>query len=328
MKGRISHSRHSRFRAILIFLACTATAALTLSAALLFHLFFSDAFTKSEILTVPDLSGAILPNHLPAETSGFQIVRIDRYDDTPAGTVLGQSPAAGSKRKYVPKKRYVTLTLYVSKGPETEVIPSVIGSHIDTAVCELLSLGFSCKRIERFDNAPAGEVISQSHVAGTVLQKGETVILTVSKGEKYRKVRVPTLSGLSPVEARSLAEAIGLRIGKVSYSETAAEGEQVLAQLPLPGTRVPIGTEISLTLSGKALKDTEEISPETSEAAPPEIQDTSETEQGKHAKEGRDRLQKDKKRDPSRDPAETEGPVLDHILDRFFERFLPKTPEI
>lgn len=326
MRQKVSHNRRSRFRAMLVFLACTATLALIVSAALLFHLFFADALRGNKLLTVPDLTGAILTGGLPQSADGFQIVRIEEHSDTPQGTVLGQSPAAGSRRKCVPGKRYVTLTLYVSKGPETETVPFTVGSSVDDAVYELLSRGFLYNRIECYDDAPTGEVIAQSHAAGTELPKGETVTLTVSKGEKKRRVQIPVLSGLSLVEAKSLAEALGLRIGTVSYSVTTSDGEQVLTQFPPPGARAPIGTEIALTLSKKAPDETEASPPEGAEDTLTESSGPSEESPQEPPAENRERPMKDKKREPHEDPFGIGDTELDRILDRLFEQKLPFSP--
>ncbi len=326
MKQSVSPERHSRFKAILIFLACTATAALILSAALLFRLFFGNVIKGSETLTVPDLQGVILKKEMPKETEGFQIVRIDQYDEAPIGTVLRQSPAAGSKRKSAPGMRYATLTLYVSKGRETATVPSLIGSSAGSAVCELLSRGFSYERVERYDSAPAGEVIAQSRAAGSVLPKGETVMLTVSKGEKDRKIQVPPLSGLSLTEAKSLAEALGLRIGMVTYREASGnDAEQVLTQFPLQGTRAAKGTEIALTIAKSPNEETEPCPPSTEDDIPSEPSPPNEESTREPRQEMREQPQNDKKRVPKEDRTESSGEALERILDRFFKEQFPGT---
>lgn len=325
MKRRDPYERHSRFRAMLIFLACSAAASVILSAVLLVRLFFGDAFAKSEILTVPDLVGTVLEGYSSDKAKEFQIVRVEIHSNSPRGTVLWQSPAAGSTRKSVQRKRYATLTLYVSKGRETATVPSVLGISAGSAACELISRGFSYKHIERYDSAPAGEVIAQSRAAGSVLPKGETITLTVSKGEKDHRVVVPLLSGLSLAEAETLAEAVGLRIGRVTYREASEnDAEQVLTQFPLQGTRATEGTEIALTIAKSPNEETEPCPPSTeddipSEPSPPNEESTQEPRQ-----EMREQPQNDKKYIPKEGRAESSGEALERILNRLFKEQFPE----
>ncbi len=249
MKNATTNPRRSRYRRLLILLSIIAAFSVLFCLFLVYHLFFSDLFRESRVLTVPDLVGVVLRDDLPHEITDFQTVRIGTYSDAPAGTVLSQSPAAGSRRKAAKEGAYVTLTLYVSKGRESVSVPDVVELPLEKGVSKLITSGFSYEIEERFSAVRSGTILSQSVAPNTLSRKGETIHLTVSRGEANPMLRVPPLFGLTLTEARSLLEANELRVGPITYRETENSREEVLVQLPLHGTRVPRGTAIALTVA-------------------------------------------------------------------------------
>lgn len=305
MKKANINPQRSRFRRVLILLSIIAVFSLIFCLSIVYYLFFSDLFRKSETLIVPDLTGVVLEDTLPRELAGFQTVRIACYDDAPAGTVLSQFPEAGSKQKAVKGRRYATLTLYVSKGRERTPVPHLIGKNIEDSACELLSHGFSYLYKERFDDAPRGTVIAQSPIGGTLFQKGESITLTVSLGQGSSRVRVPSLSGFTKTQAKSFIEASGLRIGSISYYPSSESSGKVISQFPLPGTTVAEGAAIALTVASPPEDDTddrpqEDSSPDNSASTTTENDNSTE------------------KTEPQADPKENS---LEDLLDRLFERF-------
>ena len=305
MKEANINPRRSRFRRVLILLTIIASFSLIFCLFIVYHLFFSDLFQKSETLIVPDLTGVVLEEILPSELTGFQIVRIARHDDAPEGTVLSQVPEAGSRRKNVKGKRYATLTLYVSKGQELTRIPHLIGKDIQNSACELLSRGFSYLYEECFDDAPKGTVIAQSVPGGTLFQKGGSIKLTVSLGKENPKPRVPSLSGYTLVQAKSLIEASGLRIGSITYHPTSKDDGRVISQFPLPGMSVTEGTEITLTVARCV-----PITPQNHDGEHIESKNTGDSTSENESK--------GKTIAPKTNPESNE---LEDLLDRLFKRF-------
>jgi beta-lactam-binding protein with PASTA domain len=97
-------------------------------------------------------------------------------------------------------------------------------------------------------SAPVGEVTGQSPAAGTVVDYGSAVDLTVSKGPE--SVTVPDVVGMTGAEAGEALAAVGLTVGTVteSFHPSAPEGE-VLGQSPTAGTVVSPGSAVDLTVS-------------------------------------------------------------------------------
>lgn len=148
--------------------------------------FFSDWFINPRIVEVPDLVGTVYREGLLPDGSGIQVVRIGRYDDAPSGTVLSQEPAGGSRRKVTDGKRFVTVTLVVSRGRETAVLPSVVGQTESRGKAAVLGAGFSVRIRWKRSRRPYGEILRTEPAAGTSLPLGTDVILVLSTGPVAR----------------------------------------------------------------------------------------------------------------------------------------------
>src|SRR5439155_20580381 len=94
----------------------------------------------------------------------------NRDSDAPVGEVIGQNPGAGST-----VKRHTTVTVVVSNGAGTAVVPNVVGESKDQAKAGLKSAGLSVRIVERptIDQNEAGSVLDQSPAAGTRLRRGD-----------------------------------------------------------------------------------------------------------------------------------------------------------
>jgi hypothetical protein len=94
----------------------------------------------------------------------------------PAGTVISQSPAAGSA--IVPG---ATVNLILSTGPTT--VPDVVGQLQSAATSAITAAKLAVGTVTIQDNtSPAGTVLSQLPPSGTVVAPGTTVSLVVSSG--------------------------------------------------------------------------------------------------------------------------------------------------
>ena len=94
----------------------------------------------------------------------------------------------------------------------------------------------------------AGLVISQSPSAGSEVERGTTINLTISLGVEL--VEVPDVTGLNLTEATDLINEIGLTLGVVNeeYSDTIYE-EIVISQSLPAGGQVEIGESVDLVVS-------------------------------------------------------------------------------
>jgi beta-lactam-binding protein with PASTA domain len=107
--------------------------------------------------------------------AGFQVSRADVANAAPVDQVVSQSPGAGAS---VAKGSTVTLT--VSKGPDTVQVPTVTGNDVDTARQRLDQAGLTVSVLQQDVTDPTqdGLVLAQSPTQGKV-QQGSTVTITV-----------------------------------------------------------------------------------------------------------------------------------------------------
>ncbi len=154
----------------------------------------------------------------------------------PGGPVVGSLEKAAEEAEGA---------LGVGKGE----VPKVVGLTEDEARGRLAEEGFGAA-VERRASAEEdeGKVLEQSVPAGKEVERGSRIALAVGSGP--RTVTAPDLVGLTPTEAETKLEEVGLKPGesKEAPSEEVPEGE-VSAQDPAAGRKTEAGGEVDLTLS-------------------------------------------------------------------------------
>ncbi len=126
---------------------------------------------------IPDVRGSSYESALSQlQALGFAVAKQDADSNQTAGTVIDQSPAANS---FAAKGSTVTLT--VSKGPQTSGIPGVEGTDEQTAKSQLEASGFKAKveREDTTDEGLDGIVIRQDPAAGTQAKPKTRVTIVV-----------------------------------------------------------------------------------------------------------------------------------------------------
>ncbi len=170
----------------------------------------------------------------------------DRPDaDFQPGVVLEQNPPAG-----VRVGSGAPINLVVSSGPETVVIPDVVGDSERDATAELNSLGLLVRPQDEYSETVAeGLVIRTDPVAGTEGVIGDTVLVVVSQGPA--PVQVPNLLGMTENQARQAVEALGLSLNVSAARQPVVDPAQdgvVVNQVPTAGLTVNKGSTVTITL--------------------------------------------------------------------------------
>jgi serine/threonine-protein kinase len=192
-----------------------------------------------ERYTVPDESGRNYED-VAADLSAKKLVpkRVDTYDDAmPAGNVLSTDPAPGT---VVPPNTEISVKVSRGKAPIT--VPNVIGQDANAAQQQLKGLGLNVAFQQQQSDKPANQVINQSIPDGAGVEKGATIILTISSGPPM--VAVPDVSnkGYTFDQANQILQQAGL-VGNKAFE---FPGGTVKQQNPAPGTQVPPGTQVQL----------------------------------------------------------------------------------
>ena len=128
-------------------------------------------------VTVPDVTG-LLYDQAAAQLGslGFKVTKAEVESDQPAGMVLAETPPANSSAS-----KGSAITLSVSKGPTSALVPDVTSQDPDTATATLETNGFKVLRAQQDVTDPNldNTVVSQDPLGGTQAKNGATVTIVV-----------------------------------------------------------------------------------------------------------------------------------------------------
>ena len=168
----------------------------------------------------------------------------DKYEP---GQIVEQDPASGRSRK-----NNLVIKVYLCAQEDDTLMPTVVGMEFLMAKTELgnLHLDLDVQRAEAYSpDVPEGQVMQSSPAAGEPLNKGDTVVLTVSKGPETKPLTVPNFVTMHIDDAAQQAEALGLTVGEHQYEFSDKPEGTVIGQSIQQGTEVQSGTEIVFTVS-------------------------------------------------------------------------------
>ena len=173
-----------------------------------------------------------------------------RYNEnTPTGVVFLQTPTAGSRRRLQKDGEPYHVTVVVSLGRESILLPPMAGRDVYEVATELRNLGLVVNTVMRSSPREAGSVLESEPRAGESVPKGATVTLTVSQGEAQKTVEVPNLCGLSRADALIRLWLCQLNVGEVVEMPSDAPVGTVFRQSHTEGTVVLPGTKITIYIS-------------------------------------------------------------------------------
>lgn len=177
---------------------------------------------------------------------GVSVTEQEVFDEKiVAGQVIGTDPPAGSSQR-----KFNSVQLLVSKGPELFRVPNVVGYPEKAATAKLTEANLSAGKVTQDwdESAPKGQVIKQGVAADKEVRGGTSVALVVSKGPA--PVAVPELSGRSGDAAKELLQAVQLESvqGDDVFSDSVPAG-QVATQSTEAGTKVAKGSKVTWQLS-------------------------------------------------------------------------------
>jgi beta-lactam-binding protein with PASTA domain len=181
---------------LLLGLSCVLLLALTGALSGLGSLFATAQPTPTvPLTTVPNfVNTQFTAAQALAQTNHLKVVEVDTANSAAAGTVISQDVPPGSSVEW---DRTITLT--VSSGPGTVIVPDVTKKEVGTA-CSMLEdpkYGLHCHQAGQEYNAtvPFGEVTRTDPKAGATAKPGDTVEFWVSNGpQPTPTVPAPTVT--------------------------------------------------------------------------------------------------------------------------------------
>jgi serine/threonine-protein kinase len=174
------------------------------------------------------------------EDAGFEVAVRAVPGDAPKGKVLEQDPGAGER-----VDEGSTVTISVSLGPATAVIPDVAGQPEKQARDRLEAAGFEVRVVERPSSTFRAGLAIGTEPSGET-ERGSRVTLLISSGPKL--VEVPSVVGQQQDLAESQLRAAGL-IPDVEQRDSDEPEGQVIAQDPGAGSSVKKRTVVTIVVS-------------------------------------------------------------------------------
>jgi serine/threonine protein kinase len=202
--------------------------------------FFSSG--SSTPLTVPNVVG-LTEAEARALLSNFN-VNISTAPDPriPIDRVASQIPLATTNAE---KGSSVTLT--ISSGPGNTTVPTgLVGISLEAARNILTAAGLLIAQTQPVDSDQApGVVLSVTPEPGTTITAGSGVVLQIASGN----VQVPSLVGVTEIQARTLLVQAGFLVREIYAYDASQELGIVLAQAPEAGTTRIIGSAVTITVN-------------------------------------------------------------------------------
>jgi serine/threonine-protein kinase len=202
--------------------------------------FFSSE--SSAPLTVPNVVG-LTEAEARALLSNFN-VNISTAPDPriPIDRVASQIPLATTNAE---KGSSVTLT--ISSGPGNTTVPTgLVGISLEAARNILTAAGLLIAQTQPVDSDQApGVVLSVTPEPGTTITAGSGVVLQIASGN----VQVPSLVGVTEIQARTLLVQAGFLVREIYAYDASQEIGVVLAQAPEAGTTRIIGSAVTITVN-------------------------------------------------------------------------------
>lgn len=209
-----------------------------------------------ETVTVPHYIGLCADDICSGGAFDIEKVFVES-DVAERGTVIGQSPYVGAKRKISRKKGRCGVTLTVSLGKATATVPSVIGMSAHSAAAKLREREFLVRVVPIYTDCEGdGTVIDCEPAQNIQADRGSLVMLYVARKRHTTSVSVPSCIGLSQEDAYQIILSSGLHIGEVELEHISnMPSGTVISQSLKPNIYVRYGTYIDITVSSDTNTD-------------------------------------------------------------------------
>ena len=131
----------------------------------------------------------------------------------------------------------------------TVAVPDLTGLTVAQAESVLERQGLVLgSQTPEVSGKPVDTIIGQQPTPGEQIEEGQAVNVTISAGKE--KTTVPPLTGLTSVQDAETALADAkLVLGKVTEQDAAQPAGYVLAQSPLEGSSVDVGSKVDIVIS-------------------------------------------------------------------------------
>jgi serine/threonine-protein kinase len=194
------------------------------------------------IVAVPSVTGLSEADATKRlEKAGFKVTSMQQFSKSvPRGQVIGTTPPAGTQLSTLQ-----SVTLLVSRGANTVLVPSVVGLDDQAALATLSNAGLSGTEVQKDSTEPQGKVLSQSPGAGKSVARGAQVTIFASTGA----ITVPDVTGQPRKTAVTALKKAGFTVAVTE--ETTSDPTQVgivISEFPPGGSRGQRGDTVTISV--------------------------------------------------------------------------------
>ena len=166
-------------------------------------------------------------------------------DEYAKGQIMAQTIESGMK-----VDKHTTIEYTLSTGASEMTVPNVVGWSQADAENTLVDAGLRAEIVREFStDVEAGKVISVSPEAGTTVNRGDTITVTVSKGRDGEQVTMVSVRGLEESVAKKTLERLGLVVIIETGESNAVNVGDVYEQSIAAGEKVDLGTNVTLKIN-------------------------------------------------------------------------------
>jgi eukaryotic-like serine/threonine-protein kinase len=207
---------------------------------------------------VPDVRGkSVTEAQNILSQAGLQSAVTQQPSDTaPANQVIDQTPAPNTQAA-----KGTTVNLVVSSGKTQVQIPNEANKDPTAAANDLGNLGLKVTTAqEPSETISSGKVTRTDPPAGTMVPKGNTVVLYISTGPA--PVNVPNVVGKGQAQAQAILSNAGFTVTVQNVPVVVpTQNGLVVAQNPSAGTKAPKGSVVTINVG--------QFVPSTTTSTPP-----------------------------------------------------------
>jgi beta-lactam-binding protein with PASTA domain len=249
-RGRVAlETTWTRLRPML-YTAIVAVVAFGVGLLLFNYIFMPRWVHRGQEARVPDLSNLnVRQAQQVAQPIGLRIVvRGEQFDpDVPKGFILSQDPSA-----FDVVRRGRAIQVLVSLGEEFASVPVLYGEPRRGAGLLLSRAGLQVGEIveAHSDELGAGLVLSTEPGAQTVVPRGTTVHVLLSRGSPADDYLMPDLLGRDVRSVKRDLESHGFVVQVAGDTGRLAS---IVEQIPLPGTRIRRSQVVVLKVAGTVI---------------------------------------------------------------------------
>lgn len=180
-------------------------------------------------------------------------LEIEKGDEVPSADVEEGKIASQNPTKGTMVKKGATVTVNISTGKESGIVPNLVGRKYEyNEIRDLLAqYNYDLGEVkEEESDMEKGIIISQDPGEGSEAEEGTRINIVVSSGKKEDTALVPSLTGLTVDAARQAINDAGFSIGSIDYEESNVYGQgYVMWQEFAANTELKKGSTISIKVS-------------------------------------------------------------------------------